>query len=136
MSQKANPRLIGVFILIAFFVSIGTFFMMNRDRFFSHTTKYVLSCQGSVKGLNVGSPVVFNGVPIGRIINISFVAGMGIDAFLLIQNDKAVRIRFNNDGNLDFQRLHVGDQGNVVDAPDANAVERNGRTDVQAFDRS
>ncbi len=42
MSQKANPRLIGVFILIAFFVSIGTFFMMNRDRFFSHTIKYVL----------------------------------------------------------------------------------------------
>ena len=71
MSQKANPRLIGVFILIAFFVSIGTFFMMNRDRFFSHTTKYVLYFQGSVKGLNVGSPVVFNGVPIGRIINIS-----------------------------------------------------------------
>lgn len=76
MSQKANPRLIGVFILIAFFVSIGTFFMMNRDRFFSHTTKYVLYFQGSVKGLNVGSPVVFNGVPIGRIINISLVTDM------------------------------------------------------------
>ena len=67
MSQKANPRLIGVFILIAFFVSIGTFFMMNRDRFFSHTIKYVLYFQGSVKGLNVGSPVVFNGVPIGSL---------------------------------------------------------------------
>ena len=76
MSQKANPRLIGSFILIALFVSIGTFFLMNRDRFFSHTIKYVLYFQGSVKGLNVGSPVVFNGVPIGRVINISLVTDM------------------------------------------------------------
>ena len=76
MSQKANPRLIGVFILIAFFVSIGTFFMMNRDRFFSHTTKYVLYFQGAGKGWNGGAPVVFNGVPIGRIINISLVTDM------------------------------------------------------------
>ena len=76
MSQKANPRLIGSFILIALFVSIGTFFLMNRDRFFSYTIKYVLYFQGSVKGLNVGSPVVFNGVPIGRVINISLVTDM------------------------------------------------------------
>lgn len=76
MSQKANPRLIGVFILVAFFVSIGTFLLMNKDRFFSNTIKYVLYFQGSVKGLNVGSPVVFNGVPIGRVVGISLITDM------------------------------------------------------------
>lgn len=47
--------------------------MINQDRFFSRSIKYVLYFQGSIKGLNVGSPVVFNGVPIGRVIGISLV---------------------------------------------------------------
>ena len=71
--QKANPKLIGVFILAAFFIFIATFLLINRDRFFSRSIKYVLYFQGSIKGLNVGSPVVFNGVPIGRVIRISLV---------------------------------------------------------------
>lgn len=73
MVQKANPKLIGIFILAAFFIFIATFLLINQDRFFSRSIKYVLYFQGSIKGLNVGSPVVFNGVPIGRVIGISLV---------------------------------------------------------------
>lgn len=73
MVQKANPKLIGIFILAAFFIFIATFLLVNQDRFFSRSIKYVLYFQGSIKGLNVGSPVVFNGVPIGRVIGISLV---------------------------------------------------------------
>ena len=73
MIQKANPKLIGIFILAAFFIFIATFLLINQDRFFSRSIKYVLYFQGSIKGLNVGSPVVFNGVPIGRVIGISLV---------------------------------------------------------------
>ena len=73
MVQKANPKLIGIFILAAFFIFIATFLLINQDRFFSRSIKYVMYFQGSIKGLNVGSPVVFNGVPIGRVIGISLV---------------------------------------------------------------
>ncbi len=110
MSQKANPRLIGVFILIAVFVSIGTFFLMNRDRFFSQTTKYVLYFQGSVKGLNIGSPVVFNGVPVGRVINISLVTDMqtlevripvtietNANSFIILSKKKRINPRAGNE---------------------------------------
>ena len=110
MSQKANPRLIGSFILIALFVSIGTFFLMNRDRFFSHTIKYVLYFQVSVKGLNVGSPVVFNGVPIGRVINISLVTDMqtleikipvtietNANSFIILSKKKRITPRAGNE---------------------------------------
>lgn len=73
MIQKTNPKLIGIFILTAFFIFIATFLLINQDRFFSRTVKYVLYFQGSIKGLNIGSPVVFNGVPVGRVIGISLV---------------------------------------------------------------
>lgn len=73
MMQKANPRTIGIFILTAFFIFIATFLLINRNTFFSRSIKYVMYFQGSIKGLNVGSPVMFNGVPIGRVIRISLV---------------------------------------------------------------
>ena len=76
MVQKANPKIIGSFILAAFFIFISTFLLINRDRFFSHSIKYVLYFQGSIKGLNVGSAVVLNGVPIGRVIGISLITNM------------------------------------------------------------
>lgn len=76
MSAQPNPRKIGVFTLTALFALFFAFIAANKDRFFSHTIKYVLYFQGSVKGLNVGSPVMFNGVPIGRVVNISLITNM------------------------------------------------------------
>lgn len=73
MIQKANPKMIGSFILAAFFIFIAVFLLVNQDRFFSKSIKYVLYFQGSIKGLNVGSPVMLNGVPIGRVIRISLI---------------------------------------------------------------
>lgn len=73
MIQKANPKLIGSFVIAAFFIFIAVFLLVNQNSFFSRTQKYVLYFQGSIRGLNVGSQVVFNGVPIGRVIGISLV---------------------------------------------------------------
>ena len=73
MVQKANPKLIGSFVIAAFFIFIAVFLLVNQNSFFSKTQKYVLYFQGSIRGLNVGSQVVFNGVPIGRVIGISLV---------------------------------------------------------------
>lgn len=76
VQKQANPKVIGSFILTAFFIFIVVFMLINKDRFFSRSIKYVLYFQGSIKGLNVGSQVVFNGVPIGRVIGISLITNV------------------------------------------------------------
>ena len=62
-----------MFVLAGLLIFFASLLMINKDRLFSRSIKYVLYFQGSIKGLNVGSPVVFNGVPIGRVIRISLI---------------------------------------------------------------
>ena len=66
MSQKNNIKLTGMFVLTAVFILIGTFLLMNRDNLSSHSLKYVLYFEDSVKGLSVGAPVVLNGIELQR----------------------------------------------------------------------
>ncbi|HAW33871.1 MAG TPA: hypothetical protein DCX19_04485, partial [Alphaproteobacteria bacterium] len=73
MVQKPDPRKTGMFVLAGLLIFFASLLMINKDRLFSHSIKYVLYFQGSIKGLNVGSPVVFNGVPIGRVVRISLI---------------------------------------------------------------
>lgn len=73
MVQKPDPRKTGMFVLAGLLIFFASLLMINKDRLFSRSIKYVLYFQGSIKGLNVGSPVVFNGVPIGRVIRISLI---------------------------------------------------------------
>lgn len=102
MSQKANPRQIGTFVIAALAVFIGTFLLINKDKFFSESSKSVLYFDGSVKGLNVGSPVVFNGVPVGRVVGISLVTNiqdMNIRIPVYIEADEDSFIVLNKDGH-------------------------------------
>ena len=62
MVQKPDPRKTGMFVLAGLLIFFASLLMINKDRLFSRSIKYVLYFQGSIKGLNVGSPVVFNGV--------------------------------------------------------------------------
>ena len=112
MVQKANPRLIGVFILTAFFVFIATFLLINQDRFFSRSIKYVMYFQGSIKGLNVGSPVMFNGVQIGRVIGISLVTDLQTTE---LQIPVYVEINQNNFIVLDVKSRRKEDLREITD---------------------
>ena len=108
MVQKANPKLIGIFILAAFFIFIATFLLVNQDRFFSRSIKYVLYFQGSIKVLNVGSPVVFNGVPIGRVIGISLVTDvqtMEVQIPVYIETNENNFVVLNSRGKEDIQEF-------------------------------
>lgn len=102
MSPKPNPRLVGIFVVAALAIFIGTFLLINRDKFFSESSKSVLYFEGSVKGLNVGSPVVFNGVPIGRVVGISLVTdiqNLSIRIPVYIEADEGSFIVLNKDGH-------------------------------------
>ena len=46
MNEKPNVRLIGMFVLTAAFVLIGTFLLINRDNLSSNSVKYVLYFAG------------------------------------------------------------------------------------------
>ncbi len=70
MGRRANPTLIGAFIVGAVALIVVGLLVFGRGQFFTETRTFVLFFDGSVKGLNVGAPVDFQGVKIGSVIDI------------------------------------------------------------------
>lgn len=71
-NPKAKPstRLIGLFVIsgvVLFFAGIIAF---STTELFSRKQEYVMYFNGSLKGLEVGSPVSFRGVSVGMVKNI------------------------------------------------------------------
>jgi paraquat-inducible protein B len=74
MSRRANPLVIGSFVVGALALAIAAVLILAGGQLFhSERTKYVMYFHGSVKGLNVGSPVMFRGVSIGTVVGIQLV---------------------------------------------------------------
>ncbi|WP_424990938.1 MlaD family protein [Fluviibacterium sp. S390] len=71
MSQKTNPKLVGIFVLGAFVVAMGGLIAFGGAGFLITKQTYVMFFQGSVAGLQVGAPVNFRGVPLGQVTDIS-----------------------------------------------------------------
>lgn len=71
MIKQANPKLIGIFVLGAIILSIAALFFFGRGGLFSQRESYLLYFDRSVKGLSVGAPVMFRGVRIGQVTDIS-----------------------------------------------------------------
>jgi paraquat-inducible protein B len=83
MSQKANPTLIGLFVLGAItLITIGVL-IFGSGKFFRETETYVLFFHGDVANLKPGAPVTFRGVKIGSVTSVV----LNFDA-----RDMAVRI--------------------------------------------
>jgi paraquat-inducible protein B len=72
MSKPANKTLIGGFVVGALALVVIAIVVLGSGKLFSDRQKGVLYFDGSVKGLNVGSPVMFRGVKIGSVTGISF----------------------------------------------------------------
>lgn len=70
MSQKANPKLIGLFVLGAVALMVAAVVLFGSGRFFVQNETFVTFFQDDVAGLNVGAPVTFRGVRIGSVSNI------------------------------------------------------------------
>ena len=74
MSKPASKTLIGVFVLGALALAVIAIIIFGSGRFLTKRTIYVMYFDGSVKGLNIGSPVVFRGVKIGSVKDIELKA--------------------------------------------------------------
>lgn len=70
MAKKASKTLIGTFVVSALTLAILAVWVFGSGKFFVDKLPYVMFFDGSVKGLNIGSPVVFRGVKIGSVTNI------------------------------------------------------------------
>ena len=70
MSAKASKSLIGAFVLGALTLAVAGIIIFGSGRFFRRTYKFVMFFPGSVKGLSVGSPVMFRGVNVGQVTDI------------------------------------------------------------------
>ena len=74
MSRKANKTLIGAFVIGAVALLVSVILILGSGKFFTERDSYVLYFKGSVKGLNIGAPVMFRGVKIGSVTDISLMA--------------------------------------------------------------
>ena len=70
MSKKASKTLIGAFVLGAIALIVASVVVFGSGKLFASTSKFVMFFDGSVKGLDVGAPVIFQGVKIGEVVKI------------------------------------------------------------------
>ncbi len=70
MGRKANPAVIGAFVVGAVALAVAGILIFGSGRMFKHTSKYVCFFPGTVDGLAVGAPVKFKGVEIGSVVDI------------------------------------------------------------------
>jgi paraquat-inducible protein B len=71
MSVKVSKTAIGAFVLGAVALLVAGVLVLGSGKFFTREFTYITFFDGSVKGLNVGSPVMFRGVKVGSVTNIS-----------------------------------------------------------------
>jgi paraquat-inducible protein B len=70
MAKQANRMMIGGFVVFGVTLLVASIVIFGSGRFFKQTDKYVLHFDGSIMGLNVGAPVLFQGVQIGAVTSI------------------------------------------------------------------
>lgn len=74
MAKQANRMMIGGFVVIAIGLLAASLVIFGSGKFFRKTNKYVLYFEESIKGLNVGAPVLFQGVQVGTVTGIMIMA--------------------------------------------------------------
>lgn len=67
MATEAHKFQVGVFVIVASIIGIGTVIWLGASRFFEETTRFVTYFSESVQGLDPGAAVKYRGVPAGRV---------------------------------------------------------------------
>ena len=97
MGKRANPAVIGGFIVGAVVLCIIGVLLFGRLRLLTDKQSFVLYFDSSVDGLNIGAPVDFQGVRIGSVtdIRVQYVTGKGefrIPVVIEIEPDRIQQI--------------------------------------------
>lgn len=74
MTSQVYKTAVGAFVLGGVLLFALAMILLGGGRLFNDDAEYVLYFDGSVSGLSIGAPVVFRGVPMGSVTQISLVA--------------------------------------------------------------
>jgi paraquat-inducible protein B len=74
MAKQASKNLIGSFVVGAVALIVAGVLVFGSGKFFQERLQYVLYFPGSLRGLSVGAPVLFQGVQVGSVTDISIQA--------------------------------------------------------------
>ena len=97
MNQRANPKLIGAFVVGAVALVVVGVLLLGGAKWLTQKRTFVAYFEGSVKGLNVGAPVEFQGVRVGSVtdIQLQFLTAekeFRIPVFIQIEPDKMTEV--------------------------------------------
>lgn len=70
MSSRANPTLIGSFVLGGVLLAVVAVVVFGSGRLFRDTRSFISFFDGSVSGLAIGAPVRFRGIEVGAVTDI------------------------------------------------------------------
>lgn len=70
MGKKANPAVIGLFVVAAVALTVAGVLVFGRGEFLKEKLSWVSYFPGAVDGLQVGASVVFKGVKVGQVTDI------------------------------------------------------------------
>jgi paraquat-inducible protein B len=73
LSKRTSKTVIGIFVVSALALVVAGVLIFGSGDFLKERYKFVLFFKDSVKGLNIGAPVVFLGVQIGEVKDISVI---------------------------------------------------------------
>jgi phospholipid/cholesterol/gamma-HCH transport system substrate-binding protein len=70
METRAHYVAVGTFVLAVIFLGFVAVLWLGRAEFGQQAKRYYIYFAGSVAGLNKGSQVQYNGIPVGRVVDI------------------------------------------------------------------
>lgn len=96
MKKEPNKKRIAMFIILGFAVMAGILLKVIADKWITENKNLaVMYFSESIKGLSVGSPVVYEGVQVGKVVNIEILTNPKTLEFSI-----PVYVRFAEDGNI------------------------------------
>ncbi len=84
MRRKANPTVIGAFVLGAIVLVIAGIITFASEGFLQRKISAVAVFEGSIGGLKIGAPVTFRGAQVGQVTDIRIIINEDLTAFIPI----------------------------------------------------
>jgi phospholipid/cholesterol/gamma-HCH transport system substrate-binding protein len=121
METRANYIITGAFTLAVIFAAFGFVYWFHNSSGVGARAVYRLVFSGSVSGLRAGASVMFNGIRVGEVAQLSLDPREPRKVVALVSVDRAVPVRADTRVALEFQGLtglaEIGLSGGSADAP-------------------
>jgi phospholipid/cholesterol/gamma-HCH transport system substrate-binding protein len=105
METQARYTLVGSFVLAMVLAAFAFVYWMQNTGGLADRQLYQVRFQSSISGLLKGSSVLFNGIRVGEVTDISLSADAPKDVLVTIAVDKTAPVRADTVVNVDFQGL-------------------------------